>query len=138
MRPERSSSLDGWYRAWSTAGLDVSSACPPTAAQTGGGNYSKSSYAAAKNAIEGLSRAVAREVAPYGVTVNVVAPATIDTDIMGGPITPERAPGFIAGLPVGRIGTVEEVAALIEFLLGENAGYITGATYNINGGLRIG
>lgn len=109
-----------------------------TAAQTGGGNYSKASYAAAKNAIEGLSRAVAREVAPYGVTVNVVSPATIDTDIMGGPITAERAPAFVAGLPVGRIGKVSEVAALIEFLLGQEAGYITGATYNINGGLRIG
>lgn len=109
-----------------------------TAAQTGGGNYSKSSYAAAKSAIEGLSRAVAREVAPYGVTVNVVSPATIDTDIMGGPITEERAPAFLASLPVGRLGRIGEVAALIEHLLGPEAGYITGATYNINGGLRIG
>lgn len=109
-----------------------------TAAQNGGGNYSKSSYAASKAAIEGMSRAAALELAPEGVTVNCVAPATIDTDIMGGPITPERAPAFLRSLPVGRIGTVEEVAALIEFLLGPDAGYITGVTYNINGGLRIG
>lgn len=109
-----------------------------TAAQNGGGTYSKSAYAAAKGAIESFSRAVALEMAPHGVTVNVVAPATIDTDIMGGRITEDRKPAFLAQLPVGRIGTTDEVAALIEFLIGADAGYITGATYNINGGIRIG
>ncbi|MGF3057421.1 SDR family NAD(P)-dependent oxidoreductase [Microbacterium sp. YY-01] len=109
-----------------------------TAAQNGGGTYSKSAYAAAKGAIESLSRAVALEMAPHGVTVNVVAPATIDTDIMGGRITEERKPTFLAQLPVGRLGTTDEVAALLEFLIGSDAGYITGATYNINGGIRIG
>ncbi|KAA9156008.1 SDR family oxidoreductase [Amycolatopsis acidicola] len=109
-----------------------------TAMQNGGGTYSKSTYAASKGAIEGLSRALALEVAPHRVTVNVVAPATIDTDIMGGRITEERAPAFLAQLPVGRLGTPREVAALVEFLIGEEAGYITGATYNINGGIRIG
>ncbi|MCA1187348.1 MULTISPECIES: SDR family NAD(P)-dependent oxidoreductase [unclassified Saccharopolyspora] len=109
-----------------------------TAMQNGGGTYSKSTYAASKGAIEGLSRALALEVAPHGVTVNVVAPATIDTDIMGGRITEARKPGFLAQLPVGRLGTTGEVAALVEFLIGEDAGYITGATYNINGGIRIG
>lgn len=109
-----------------------------TAAQNGGGTYSKSAYAAAKGAIESFSRAVALEMAPRGVTVNVVAPATIDTDIMGGRITDDRKPAFLAQLPVGRLGTTDEVAALIEFLLGADAGYITGATYNINGGIRIG
>ncbi len=109
-----------------------------TAAQNGGGTYSKSSYAASKGAVESFSRAVALELAPSGVTVNVVAPATIDTDIMGGRITDERKPAFLAQLPIGRIGTTDEVAALIEFLLGRDAGYITGATYNINGGIRIG
>lgn len=109
-----------------------------TAAQNGGGTYSKSAYAASKGAIESFSRAVALETAPYGVTVNVVAPATIDTDIMGGRITDDRKPAFLAQLPVGRIGTTDEVAALIEFLIGADAGYITGATYNINGGIRIG
>ncbi|MFJ1750669.1 SDR family NAD(P)-dependent oxidoreductase [Streptomyces sp. NPDC088116] len=109
-----------------------------TAMQNGGGTYSKSTYAASKGAIEAFSRALALEVAPHGVTVNVVAPATIDTDIMGGPITDDRRPAFLAQLPVGRLGTTRDVAALIEFLVGEEAGYITGATHNINGGLRIG
>lgn len=109
-----------------------------TAAQTGGGNYSKSAYAASKGAVEGFTRAIARELAPNGVTANVIAAAIIDTDIMGGRITEERLPAFVQALPVGRLGTVREVAALVEFLTGEEAGYITGATYNINGGLRIG
>lgn len=109
-----------------------------TAAQTGGGTYSAGAYAASKAAVEGMTRGLALELAPRGVTVNALAPAVIDTDIMGGQITEERAPAFVAGLPVGRLGTVREVAALIEFLIGEDAGYITGATYNINGGARIG
>jgi len=109
-----------------------------TAAQTGGGTYSATAYAASKSAIEGLSHGAALELAPRGITVNVVSPAVIDTDIMGGQITDERKPTFTAGLPVGRLGTTDEVAALIEFLVGPDAGYITGATYNINGGARIG
>jgi len=109
-----------------------------TAMQNGGGTYSKSAYAASKGAVEAFSRTLALELAPHGVTVNVIAPATIDTDIMGGRITDERKPTFLAQLPVGRLGTTAEVAALIEFLIGDEAGYITGATYNINGGLRIG
>lgn len=109
-----------------------------TAAQTGGGTYSAGAYAASKAAVEGMARGLALELAPRGVTVNAVAPAVIDTDIMGGRITPERAPTFLAGLPVGRLGRVSEVAGLIEFLCGPDAGYITGATYNVNGGARIG
>lgn len=109
-----------------------------TAAQTGGGTYSATAYAASKGAIEGLTHGAALELAPTGVTVNVVSPAVIDTDIMGGQITEERMPAFVAGLPVGRLGSTDEVAALIEFLIGPDAGYITGASYNINGGARIG
>lgn len=109
-----------------------------TAAQTGGGTYSATAYAASKAAIEGLTHGAALELAPTGVTVNVVSPAVIDTDIMGGQITNERKPTFVAGLPVGRLGTTGEVAALIEFLIGPDAGYVTGAHFNINGGARIG
>jgi 2-hydroxycyclohexanecarboxyl-CoA dehydrogenase len=109
-----------------------------TAAQNGGGTYSKAAYSASKAAIEGMTRSVAIEFAAAGVTANVVAPAIIDTDIMGGRIEGERAASFIRGIPVGRLGRTSEVAALIEFLLGEESGYITGATYNVNGGIRIG
>jgi NAD(P)-dependent dehydrogenase (short-subunit alcohol dehydrogenase family) len=109
-----------------------------TAAQTGGGTYSATAYAASKAAIEGLTHGAALELAPTGVTVNVVSPAVIDTDIMGGQITSDRKPAFVAGLPVGRLGTTGEVAALIEYLVGPDAGYVTGAHFNINGGARIG
>ncbi len=109
-----------------------------TAAQSGGGTYSAAAYAASKAAIEGMTRALALEIAKSGVTVNAIAPAIIDTDIMGGTITDERMEFFTARLPVGRIGKVSEVSALIEFLIGPEAGYITGTTYNINGGARIG
>lgn len=109
-----------------------------TAAQTGGGTYSATAYAASKSAIEGLTHGAALELAPTGVTVNVVSPAVIDTDIMGGRITAERLPFFVSDLPVGRLGTPDEVAALIEFLVGPDAAYITGAHFNINGGARIG
>lgn len=109
-----------------------------TAAQTGGGNYSKSAYAASKSAIEGLLRSIARELAPHGVTANTISPASIDTDIMGGPITADRLPGFLASLPVGRLGRTDEVAALVEYLVGPESGFLTGATINLNGGMRIG
>jgi 2-hydroxycyclohexanecarboxyl-CoA dehydrogenase len=106
-------------------------------AQRGGGTYSKVPYSASKAAVIGFTRALAREVGPHGVTVNCVAPGPVDTDIMGGTLTDERKAEMTAGMPVGRVGTPEEVAALIAFLLGADAGYITAATYDINGGLQV-
>jgi NAD(P)-dependent dehydrogenase (short-subunit alcohol dehydrogenase family) len=106
-------------------------------AQRGGGTYSKVPYSASKAAVIGFTRALAREVGPHGVTVNCVAPGPVDTDIMGGTLTAERKAEMSVGMPVGRVGTVDEVAALITFLLGADAGYITAATYDINGGLQV-
>jgi NAD(P)-dependent dehydrogenase (short-subunit alcohol dehydrogenase family) len=106
-------------------------------AQRGGGTYSKVAYSAAKAGIIGFTRAVAREVGPHGVTVNCVAPGPIDTDIMGGTLSEERKAEMAADVLVGRIGTPGEVAALMAFLLGPDAGFITAATYDINGGLQI-
>lgn len=106
-------------------------------AQRGGGTYSKVAYSAAKAGVIGFTRALARELGPHGVTVNCVAPGPVDTDIMGGPLTDERRREMTAGMPVGRVGTPEEVAALLVFLCGEDAGYVTAATYDINGGLQV-
>jgi NAD(P)-dependent dehydrogenase (short-subunit alcohol dehydrogenase family) len=106
-------------------------------AQRGGGTYSKVPYSASKAALIGFSRALAREVGPAGVTVNCVAPGPVDTDIMSGRLTDERKAEMTVGMPVGRVGTAEEVAALMVFLLGPDAGYITAATYDINGGLQV-
>lgn len=106
-------------------------------AQRGGGTYSKVAYSASKAAIIGLTRALAREMGPHQITVNCVAPGPIDTDIMGGTLTEQRRAQLSADTLLGRVGTPGEVAALIEFLVGEDAGYITAATYDINGGLQI-
>ncbi|HEV7169280.1 MAG TPA: SDR family oxidoreductase [Micrococcaceae bacterium] len=106
-------------------------------AQRGGGTYSKVAYSASKAAILGFTRAVAREVGEFGITVNAVAPGPIDTDIMGGTLTAERKALMAEGIMMGRVGTRDEVGALIAFLLSEDAGYITAATYDINGGLQV-
>lgn len=113
--------------------VSVSSA----SAQRGGGTFSKVPYSASKAAVLGFTRAVARELGPHGITVNSVSPGPIDTDIMGGTLTEERKRELIRDLPIGRIGSVDDVAAVIGFLMSGDAGYITGATYNVNGGLII-
>src|SRR5829696_8769920 len=106
-------------------------------AQRGGGTYSKVPYSASKAAIIGFTRALAREMGPHNITVNCVAPGPIDTDIMGGTLTDERKAQMSADIPLGRVGTVQDVAALLTFLMSEDAGYITAATYDVNGGLQI-
>ncbi|PVU82231.1 short-chain dehydrogenase [Cellulomonas sp. WB94] len=106
-------------------------------AQIGGGTYSKTPYSASKASVIGFSRSVAREVGKFGVTVNVVSPGPIDTDIMGGTLTDERKADMARGLLVDRVGRPEDIAAAIEFLISEDAGFITAAVYNVNGGLVV-
>lgn len=119
-------------------GLGRIVAISSTAAQDGGGNFSTSAYAASKAGVEGLLRGLAKETAGTGVTTAVISPANIDTDIMGGPLEGERREQFVARTPVGRLGTVEEVGALVSWLIGPHGGFTTGATYNLNGGMRVG
>src|SRR5919199_4910979 len=106
-------------------------------AERGGGVFGGVAYSAAKAAELGFARALAREVGPHGLTVNSVAPGLIDTDITGGALEGERKAQLIAGVPVGRNGNVHDVADLIAFLCREESGYITGATYDVNGGSPI-
>jgi 2-hydroxycyclohexanecarboxyl-CoA dehydrogenase len=106
-------------------------------AERGGGVYGRTAYSASKAAILGMSRTLARELGEYGITANSVSPGSIDTDIMGGPLTEERKQFLLQELPVGRIGTVHDVAGVINFLLGPEGGYITGVTYDVNGGSHI-
>lgn len=113
--------------------VSVSSA----SAQRGGGTFSKVPYSAAKAAVLGMTRALAREVGKSGITVNAVSPGPVDTDIMGGTLSETRKAELVGDLVLDRVGTVEDVAALINFLMGPDSGFITGATYNINGGLII-
>src|SRR5256885_4693094 len=116
-----------------TAGAGRIVSLSSVSAQRGGGTYSTVAYSAAKAAVIGFSRALARELAPHGITVNTVAPGPIDTDIMGGPLTDARRARMSADIPLRRVGTVHEVAALVAFLLSDDASYITAAPYDING-----
>jgi 2-hydroxycyclohexanecarboxyl-CoA dehydrogenase len=106
-------------------------------AERGGGVFGGVAYSAAKAGQLGFTRALARELGPHGVTVNAVAPGLIDTDITGGALEGERKTQLVAGIPVGRNGRVADVADLITFLCREETGYVTGATYDVNGGSHI-
>ena len=103
----------------------------------GGGVFGGSHYSAAKAAVLGLTRALAREAGPSGVTCNALAPGLIGTDITAGKLSPERRSQILADVPVRREGTVGEVASMIVYLCSEDAGFVTGATLDINGGSHI-
>ena len=90
-------------------------------------------YTAAKAGVLGLTRAMAKEVAPFGITVNAVCPGLIDTEMVRIECTPERIKGYEESFPISRLGTPEEVAQLVLFLVTDSQ-YITGASIDINGG----
>lgn len=106
-------------------------------AERGGGVFGGVAYSAAKAGLLGFARALARELGPHGVTVNSVAPGLIDTDITAGKLPEERKAALVADIPAGRAGGVADVASLIEFLCRPDTGYITGATYDVNGGSHV-
>jgi 3-oxoacyl-[acyl-carrier protein] reductase len=91
----------------------------------------QANYAAAKAGVIGASKSLAREVAKRGVTVNVVAPGFIETEMLD---EAQRAQ-FLAQIPAGRFGKPAEVAAAAAFLCSDSAAYITGAVINVNGGI---
>ena len=100
------------------------------------GQFGPANYSAAKAGILGFTRAIAQEVANKGVTVNAIAPGYIGTDMVMA-IKPEVRDSIIAAIPVGRLGTPQEIGGLCAYLASDLAGYITGATLNINGGLHM-
>ena len=100
------------------------------------GNKGQSNYSAAKSGVEAFSRSLAKEVGSRAITVNSVAPGFIETDMTEG-ITAEIKKEIINQIPLSRFGRAEEVAELVEFLISEEASYITGQTIHINGGLYM-
>ena len=96
------------------------------------GNRGQVNYAAAKAALHGATKSLAQEVASRGVTVNVVAPGIIESPMIKGVFDAEAVARIV---PMKRTGTPQEVAALVSFLAGKNAGYITGQIISINGGM---
>ena len=100
------------------------------------GNAGQANYAAAKAGIEGFSRALAREVASRGITVNVVAPGFIDTD-MTRALNEEQRASLAVQIPLARLGAPDDIAAAVAFLASAEAGYITGQTLHVNGGMYM-
>lgn len=94
-------------------------------------------YFASKAAVVSIGRLAALEAAPLGMTVNVISPGGFDTDTFHDVTSPERGQAQIGAIPLKRLGRPEEFAALAAFLLTPEAGYITGATLDINGGSRM-
>ena len=98
------------------------------------GNAGQMNYAASKAGVEGMSRALAREVGPRGITVNCIAPGFIDTD-MTKVLNEQQVAGLMQQIPLGRFGTPEDVAMAVAFLASPQAAYITGITMHVNGGM---
>ena len=100
------------------------------------GNAGQANYAAAKAGVAGLTRALARELGSRNITVNCVAPGFIATDMTHG--LPEAAKtALLAQIPLGRLGSAEEVAHAVQFLASREAGYITGTELHVNGGMHM-
>ena len=101
------------------------------------GNPGQTNYAAAKAGLVGFARTLAREVASRSITVNVVAPGLIATDMLAAVAT-ERADAMTERVPLGRLGAADEVAAAVQFLCSADASYVTGAVLAVDGGLGMG
>lgn len=100
------------------------------------GNSGQANYAAAKAGILGFTKSLAKEVASRGITVNAVAPGFIDTD-MTRALNEEQRSALLGQIPMGRLGSPADVAAAVLFLSGASAGYITGETLHVNGGMYM-
>ncbi len=114
----------GWGRV-----VNFSSTAGKTVSTLGGPHYT-----AAKHGVLGLTKAVAKEVAPYGITVNAVCPGLVNTEMVRSTITKDRIKAYTDSFPISRIGQPNEVAELVAFLASDRAAYITGSALDINGG----
>ncbi|MDR3480676.1 MAG: 3-oxoacyl-ACP reductase FabG [Burkholderiaceae bacterium] len=100
------------------------------------GNAGQMNYAAAKAGVAGMSRALAREIGSRNITVNCIAPGFIDTD-MTKALNEQQIAGLMQQIPLGRFGLPEDIAAAVGFLASSQAGYITGTTLHVNGGMYM-
>ncbi len=100
------------------------------------GNPGQANYAASKAGMEGFTRALAKEVGSRGITVNVVAPGFIDTD-MTRELPEKQRDALLGQIPLARLGEAQEIAAVVAFLASDRAGYITGETIHVNGGMYM-
>ena len=106
-------------------------------AQRGGGIFGGPHYSAAKAGILGLTKAMARELAPDGIRSNAICPGFIATDITGGKLTPDMMEQILNGIPMGRAGEASDVAGCALFLASDLSAYVTGSEIDVNGGSLI-
>jgi acetoacetyl-CoA reductase len=97
------------------------------------GQYGQANYAAAKAGVIGFTKALALEGARYGITVNCVAPGYCETEMVTG-VREDVLKAIVASIPVGRLGTPQDIARMVAFLVRDDADFITGATFSLNGG----
>jgi len=102
------------------------------------GGLNQVHYAAAKAALINFTHSLARLYSRDGITANALAPGLIATDMSAAELATEAGRAKVAGIPAGRLGTVEEVGAAVRYLASEGAGYVTGQTLNLNGGMLVG
>jgi acetoacetyl-CoA reductase len=101
------------------------------------GQFGQTNYSTAKAGIHGFTMALAQEVAGKGITVNTVSPGYIGTDMVRA-MKPEALERIVATIPVGRLGTPDEIASMVAWLASEDAAFATGADFSLNGGLHMG
>ena len=120
--------LRGMMKARSGRIINISSVVGAT------GNAGQANYAAAKAGMVGFAKSMAKEVGSRGITINTVAPGFIDTD-MTRELSDDIKKDLLAGIPLGRLGDAKEIANAVAFLASDGAGYITGETLHVNGGM---
>jgi 3-oxoacyl-[acyl-carrier protein] reductase len=100
------------------------------------GNAGQTAYAASKAALLGVTKSLAREYASRGITVNAVTPGFVDTDMTSN-LTDDQKVAMLTAVPLGRTGTAQEIAAAISYLVSDEAGYVTGHSLRVNGGMYM-
>jgi len=98
------------------------------------GNAGQAAYTASKSAVVGMTRSIAREVGPKGVTVNAVCPGLVDTQMVAG-LPPEQRESLLSAIPLGREATPEDIAGVVRFLMSDEGSYVNGAAIPVDGGL---